>query len=66
MSVVWKLDKEHNVLDVWYGRTVVRSKYKLSYEVAQRLFDGVVTSKVARDIPELMNPDLKGEELRKR
>lgn len=28
-----------DVLNVWYGRTVIRSSYKLSYEVAQRIFD---------------------------
>ena len=66
MSVVWKLDKDHNIRDVWYGLTVVRSRYKLSYEVAQQLYDGVAASQVARDIPELMNSDLKREELRKR
>ena len=66
MSVVWKLDKDLNIQDVWYGRTVVRSRYKLSYEVAQQLCDGVAASKVARDISELMNSDLKREELRKR
>ena len=34
MSVLWRLDSDWEVKDVWYGRTVIRSSYKLAYEVS--------------------------------
>ena len=33
VSVIWKLDKQCQVKNVWYGRTLIRSRYKLAYEV---------------------------------
>ena len=34
VSVIWKLDPStYEVNDVWYGRTIICSKYKLFYEV---------------------------------
>ena len=33
VSVMWELDAAYNVQKVWYGRTVIRSRYKLFYEV---------------------------------
>ena len=33
VSVLWRLDSNWEVKDVWYGRTVIRSTYKLAYEV---------------------------------
>ena len=51
------------VLGVWYGRTVIRSTYKLSYEVAQDILDGKSVSEMQRQIPELMMS--KGEKLSK-
>lgn len=33
MSVIWELDKNFEVVDVWYGKTIIRSSYKLFYEV---------------------------------
>ena len=65
MSVVWKLDSDYQVKGVWYGRTVIRSKYKLSYEVAQQFCDGTAASEVKGDLPELLNPDLTQEEVHK-
>ena len=66
VSVIWKLDPDYQVKDVWYGRTVIRSRYKLTYEAAQQLYDGAAASEVRKDIPELMNSDLTQEELHKR
>lgn len=66
MSVIWKLDTDYKVKDVWYGRTVIRSKYKLTYEAAQQLYDGTPAAEVKKDIPELLNSDLTQEELDKR
>ena len=33
MSVIWELDTNYEVVNVWYGKTVIRSAYKLFYEV---------------------------------
>uniref|UniRef100_UPI00358FEBF1 DIS3-like exonuclease 1 isoform X2 n=1 Tax=Myxine glutinosa TaxID=7769 RepID=UPI00358FEBF1 len=52
-SVLWRLDKEtYEVKDVWFGRTVIRSTYKLSYETAQAVLDGGHIE-FATEIPEL-------------
>lgn len=34
-SVIWKMDREGNVKDEWFGRTIIKSCVKLSYEHAQ-------------------------------
>ncbi len=34
MSVIWELDSNYEVVDVWYGKTIIRSAYKLFYEVS--------------------------------
>ncbi|CAO3639567.1 unnamed protein product [Cunninghamella blakesleeana] len=39
-SVIWKMDKDGNVINTWFGRTVIRSCAKLSYENAQSVIDG--------------------------
>jgi hypothetical protein len=33
MSVIWELDQDFEVVNVWYGKTIIRSSYKLFYEV---------------------------------
>ena len=33
VSVLWQLDPAHHVKGVWFGRTVIQSRYKLAYEV---------------------------------
>uniref|UniRef100_A0A4W3K1D2 DIS3-like exonuclease 1 n=1 Tax=Callorhinchus milii TaxID=7868 RepID=A0A4W3K1D2_CALMI len=58
VSVLWELDKgKYEVLKVWFGRTIIRSAYKLQYEAAQALLDRYL--KVAEDIPELKGTDVK-------
>ena len=42
------------VLGVWYGRTIIRSTYKLSYEVAQDILDGKTESEMKNEIAELV------------
>ncbi|XP_021568235.1 DIS3-like exonuclease 1 isoform X2 [Carlito syrichta] len=52
VSVLWELDKtSYEIRRVWYGRTIIRSAYKLFYEVAQELLDGNFS--VVEEIPEL-------------
>ncbi|KAK9833762.1 hypothetical protein WJX74_005180 [Apatococcus lobatus] len=41
VSVIWTLDMSFNLKQVWMGRTIIRSKHKLTYQEAQNLVDGV-------------------------
>lgn len=51
VSVMWELDKtSYEIKKVWYGRTIIRSAYKLFYEAAQELLDGNFS--IVDDIPE--------------
>ncbi|PIO59558.1 RNB-like protein [Teladorsagia circumcincta] len=34
-SVIWKIDDKANIYEEWFGRTVIRSRVKLTYEHAQ-------------------------------
>ncbi|CAO3694537.1 unnamed protein product [Rhizopus stolonifer] len=40
VSVIWTMDKNYNVLDTWFGRTVIHSSCEMEYEQAQQLLDG--------------------------
>ncbi|XP_030740177.1 DIS3-like exonuclease 1 isoform X2 [Echinops telfairi] len=58
VSVLWELDKtSYEIKNVWYGRTIIRSAYKLFYEAAQELLDGNI--RVIEDIPEFKDLDEK-------
>ncbi|XP_027053646.1 DIS3-like exonuclease 1 isoform X3 [Pocillopora damicornis] len=58
VSVMWVLDSEFNVLKTWFGRTVIRSSYKLFYEAAQAIADGETSDEeLIKDIPELQEVD---------
>lgn len=40
MSVVWEFEKKTNeVVDTWFGRTIINSKYELNYQEAQNIID---------------------------
>lgn len=39
MSVIWTLDESLEVLDQWFGRTVIHSHHKLHYAQAQAILD---------------------------
>ncbi|KAL0094583.1 hypothetical protein J3Q64DRAFT_1070560 [Phycomyces blakesleeanus] len=39
-SVIWKMDLKGNILDTWFGRTIIKSCAKLSYDDAQSVIDG--------------------------
>lgn len=64
VSVIWELTPTYEVKDVWYGRTVIRSQYKLFYELAQAIHEGIIDAEIVRNIPELHN--LWGDELENR
>nr|XP_030731069.1 DIS3-like exonuclease 1 isoform X5 [Globicephala melas] len=58
VSIMWELDKtSYEIKKVWYGRTIIRSAYKLFYEAAQELLDGNVD--IVDDIPEFRDMDEK-------
>lgn len=40
VSVIWTMDKNYNVLDTWFGRTIIHSSCEMEYEQAQQLLDG--------------------------
>ncbi|KAK3604725.1 hypothetical protein CHS0354_018965 [Potamilus streckersoni] len=61
VSVIWELSPNYDVLDVWYGRTVIKSRYKLFYELAQAISEGLSSEEVVRNIPELQG--ITGQEL---
>ncbi|KAM5292142.1 DIS3-like exonuclease 1 isoform 2-T2 [Ctenodactylus gundi] len=63
VSVIWELDEtSYEIKKVWYGRTIIRSAYKLFYEAAQELLEGNFT--VADDIPEFKDLDEKSRQSR--
>ncbi|ORY94051.1 hypothetical protein BCR43DRAFT_443784 [Syncephalastrum racemosum] len=39
-SVIWKMDSEGNVLDTWFGRSIIKSCAKLAYDDAQNVIEG--------------------------
>ncbi|KAJ1949226.1 hypothetical protein FBU59_001236, partial [Linderina macrospora] len=49
MSVVWQMDADYNVVDTWFGRTVIRSACEMYYEQAQALLDGASTAPGLQD-----------------
>ncbi|GAA5797114.1 hypothetical protein HPULCUR_002493 [Helicostylum pulchrum] len=40
VSVIWTLDKNYQVLNTWFGRTIIKSSCEMEYEQAQQLMDG--------------------------
>ncbi|KAL6597698.1 RNB-domain-containing protein [Neocallimastix californiae] len=40
VSAIFKMDENANILDTWFGRTVIRSTAELAYEQAQKIIDG--------------------------
>jgi DIS3-like exonuclease 1 len=53
MSVLWGLRPDGTVLHQWFGRTIIRSAYKLHYELAQELADGLSAGAARRQLPSL-------------
>jgi DIS3-like exonuclease 2 len=38
-SVIWSIDKKGNIIDEWFGRTVIRSCAKMAYAHAQQMIE---------------------------
>lgn len=39
VSVIWELNSKFEVISTWFGRTSIRSRYELNYELAQKIID---------------------------
>ena len=50
VSVVWKLNDDAEIVDQWMGRTVIRSRAKLSYGLAQQVIDNPQRTWTAEDL----------------
>ncbi|XP_023580236.1 DIS3-like exonuclease 2 [Trichechus manatus latirostris] len=55
-SVIWTLTPEGKILSEWFGRTIIRSCTKLSYEHAQSMIESP-----AQPIPEKVLPPISPE-----
>jgi len=54
VSCIWEIHpKTFRVKNVWYGKTVIKSSYKLCYEHAQDILDGKSELEMKELIPEL-------------
>eukprot|EP00042_Codosiga_hollandica_P053611 m.707459 g.707459 ORF g.707459 m.707459 type:complete len:1226 (-) comp58730_c0_seq11:17-3694(-) len=53
VSVFWRFDASMKILGVWFGRTIICSRYKLHYEFAQAVFDGLSAAEIVAEIPTL-------------
>lgn len=59
-SVIWKMDKYGRIIDEWFGRTVIKSCVKLSYEQAQDMInnpDDLSWIEEGENMPELCGFD---------
>jgi len=53
-SVIWKMKSDGTILSEWFGRTVIRSCIKLSYDHAQRMIDSDETNDISpEEFPEI-------------
>ncbi|XP_053167468.1 DIS3-like exonuclease 2 isoform X2 [Hemicordylus capensis] len=62
-SVIWKLTPEGKILDEWFGRTVICSCAKLSYDHAQSMIEQPERAFAAEELPAL-SPRHSVEEVR--
>ncbi|KAI9306837.1 hypothetical protein BJ944DRAFT_262892 [Cunninghamella echinulata] len=44
VSVLWTLDASYNIIDTWFGRSIIRSSCEMEYEQAQQFLDGNITA----------------------
>lgn len=49
-SAVFTLDRAFDVLESWFGKTVIRSDHRLSYEEAQEIVDGKLASDIKEEV----------------
>ncbi|XP_032336384.1 DIS3-like exonuclease 2 isoform X2 [Camelus ferus] len=61
-SVIWTLTPEGKIVDEWFGRTIIRSCTKLSYEHAQSMIESPTKSVPEQELPPI-SPEHTGEEV---
>ncbi|XP_069870985.1 DIS3-like exonuclease 2 [Dipodomys merriami] len=61
-SVIWTLTSEGKILEEWFGRTIIRSCTKLSYEHAQSMIEKP-TEKIPQEELPLISPEHSSEEV---
>lgn len=54
-STIFTTDKDGNILDRWFGRTIIHSDKRLSYEEAQEVLSGVAAGNIS------VNPEDMGQ-----
>lgn len=54
-SVVWKMDDEANILEEWFGRSVICSCIKMAYEHAQKIIENPDTIISKDALPKICN-----------
>ncbi|KAH3764141.1 mitotic control protein [Pelomyxa schiedti] len=57
-SAIWVISPSGEILQEWFGRTIIRSCAKLSYDVAQDCIEGRVVNDWSTCHPDLVNPML--------
>ncbi|XP_012876846.1 PREDICTED: DIS3-like exonuclease 2 [Dipodomys ordii] len=61
-SVIWTLTSKGKILEEWFGRTIIRSCTKLSYEHAQSMIEKP-TEKIPQEELPLISPEHSSEEV---
>uniref|UniRef100_A0A8D1ATS8 DIS3 like 3'-5' exoribonuclease 2 n=1 Tax=Sus scrofa TaxID=9823 RepID=A0A8D1ATS8_PIG len=61
-SVIWTLTPRGKILSEWFGRTVIRSCTKLSYEHAQSMIESPTRKIPEKELPPI-SPEHSGEEV---
>ncbi|MEJ1272141.1 DIS3 like 3'-5' exoribonuclease 2 [Cricetulus griseus] len=61
-SVIWKLTPEGKILEEWFGRTVIRSCTKLSYDHAQSMIENPTEKLPEEELPPV-SPEHSSEEV---
>ncbi|VDM40534.1 unnamed protein product [Toxocara canis] len=62
-SVVWKMNDKAEILDEWFGRSIIRCCCKLAYEHAQDIIENAEKEFSKEELPEIFN-DKKPAEIR--
>uniref|UniRef100_A0A7I4YSR7 DIS3-like exonuclease 2 n=1 Tax=Haemonchus contortus TaxID=6289 RepID=A0A7I4YSR7_HAECO len=52
-SVIWKVDDKANIFEEWFGRTIIRSRVKLTYEHAQDFIENPDKDFQDTEMPEI-------------
>lgn len=49
LSCVWTLNERLDVVDAWFGKSVIHSRHQMTYHQAQAIYDGVSTTTTGDD-----------------